>query len=101
MRIAISLLLVLATGCVSSELQLARDDLAHPGTSSRPLAPSSGVLTPGFDPLAATPPPPDAGAQKYTCPMHPEIIKDEPGTCPICKMKLVPVKEKHSHPHAH
>lgn len=25
----------------------------------------------------------------YTCPMHPEIIRDEPGTCPICGMDLV------------
>jgi len=25
----------------------------------------------------------------YTCPMHPEIIKDQPGTCPICGMDLV------------
>lgn len=25
----------------------------------------------------------------YTCPMHPEIIKDKPGTCPICGMDLV------------
>src|SRR5258705_7906369 len=29
--------------------------------------------------------------QKYTCPMHPQIIKDEPGKCPICGMKLVPL----------
>lgn len=29
--------------------------------------------------------------QKYTCPMHPQIIKDAPGTCPICGMDLVPV----------
>jgi len=28
---------------------------------------------------------------KYTCPMHPQIIKDEPGVCPICKMDLVPI----------
>jgi P-type Cu+ transporter len=27
---------------------------------------------------------------KYTCPMHPEIIKDEPGSCPICGMDLAP-----------
>lgn len=26
----------------------------------------------------------------YTCPMHPEIIRDHPGTCPKCLMKLVP-----------
>ncbi len=25
----------------------------------------------------------------YTCPMHPFIIKDRPGTCPICGMELV------------
>lgn len=29
---------------------------------------------------------------KYTCPMHPQIVEDEPGTCPICKMDLVPVE---------
>jgi len=28
---------------------------------------------------------------KYTCPMHPEIIRDKPGTCPICFMDLVKV----------
>lgn len=32
--------------------------------------------------------------KKYTCPMHPEIIKDEPGQCPICKMDLVEKKEE-------
>ncbi len=33
-----------------------------------------------------------APGTKYTCPMHPEIIKDEPGDCPICGMDLVPMK---------
>lgn len=28
----------------------------------------------------------------YTCPMHPHIHSDKPGSCPICQMKLVPVK---------
>src|SRR5688572_16446069 len=28
-------------------------------------------------------------AEIYTCPMHPEIIRDKPGTCPICGMDLV------------
>ncbi len=27
---------------------------------------------------------------QYTCPMHPEIIRDKPGVCPICGMDLVP-----------
>jgi Cu(I)/Ag(I) efflux system membrane fusion protein len=29
--------------------------------------------------------------EKYTCPMHPEIIRDTSGTCPICFMDLVKV----------
>ena len=28
---------------------------------------------------------------KYTCPMHPQIIKDKPGPCPICGMALEPM----------
>lgn len=28
---------------------------------------------------------------QYTCPMHPEILRDEPGSCPICGMALEPV----------
>jgi len=27
----------------------------------------------------------------YTCGMHPQVIQDEPGNCPICGMRLVPV----------
>jgi len=32
---------------------------------------------------------PEKKVAKYTCPMHPEIISDEPGDCPICGMDLV------------
>jgi len=35
-------------------------------------------------------------AIQYTCPMHPEIIKDEPGSCPICGMDLVPMEPTES-----
>jgi len=27
----------------------------------------------------------------YTCPMHPEIVQDQPGSCPICGMALEPM----------
>lgn len=31
----------------------------------------------------------------FTCPMHPEVISDEPGTCPKCGMELIKAgKEK-------
>jgi Cu+-exporting ATPase len=32
-----------------------------------------------------------ASAGKYTCPMHPEVISDHPGACPICGMALEPM----------
>jgi FtsP/CotA-like multicopper oxidase with cupredoxin domain len=30
------------------------------------------------------------GEGPYTCPMHPEVVSDEPGHCPRCGMKLLP-----------
>ncbi len=30
-----------------------------------------------------------AAKEIYTCPMHPQIIRDKPGNCPICGMQLV------------
>lgn len=35
-----------------------------------------------------------AGGAKnlYTCGMHPQVIQDKPGNCPICGMKLTPIK---------
>ncbi len=29
--------------------------------------------------------------QKYTCPMHPQIVQDKPGKCPLCGMTLEPM----------
>lgn len=30
------------------------------------------------------------GGREYVCPMHPEVVKNEPGNCPICGMALEP-----------
>ena len=32
-----------------------------------------------------------AQGTQWTCPMHPEIVRDEPGACPICGMALEPM----------
>ena len=45
--------------------------------------------------VGAAPPAPAYPAahavRRYTCPMHPEIVRDRPGTCPICGMALEPM----------
>ncbi len=33
-----------------------------------------------------------AAPQLWTCGMHPDVVLEEPGNCPICGMKLVPLK---------
>ena len=43
-----------------------------------------------LSPSAATPAAPVAAGTIYTCPMHPEIRQEGPGTCPICGMALEP-----------
>ncbi|MDX1425033.1 MAG: heavy metal translocating P-type ATPase [Kiloniellales bacterium] len=54
----------------------------------------SGADAPPASPPANPPanPPASPGAQvQYTCPMHPEIVRDAPGPCPICGMALEPM----------
>jgi len=33
---------------------------------------------------------PGGGPVEYTCPMHPEVLRAGPGTCPLCGMDLEP-----------
>ncbi len=40
---------------------------------------------------ASTPAPAAPAGAKYTCPMHPEVVQNGPGSCPICGMALEPV----------
>jgi hypothetical protein len=36
--------------------------------------------------------------QLYRCPMHPQVVKDTEGKCPICGMNLVPATTKSTLP---
>src|SRR5881275_3309625 len=42
-------------------------------------------------PAPASAPTAVARAGRWTCPMHPEIVRDGPGACPICGMALEPM----------
>src|SRR3990167_5912545 len=35
--------------------------------------------------------------KQYTCPMHPEVVKNEPGNCPGCGMALILKETEASH----
>ncbi len=36
-----------------------------------------------------------SSSTEYTCSMHPEVVQDEPGTCPKCGMDLIPREAKY------
>jgi Cu+-exporting ATPase len=55
---------------------------------SQAAAPQITQISRKKEPPPAAPP---AGQKiEYTCPMHPEVVRDGPGSCPICGMALEP-----------
>src|SRR6516165_12323089 len=54
------------------------------GGSDKPGTAQLGGLASGQNPI------PEFSAN-YTCPMHPQILSEKPGSCPICGMALEPV----------
>jgi Cu+-exporting ATPase len=57
-----------------------------PPSSSEQKAAASQTPAPGGRTLEVV-----QQTDEYTCPMHPEIVRNEPGNCPICGMTLEPV----------
>ncbi len=53
-------------------------------------APRQFLAVDAPQPVNPAPAVPDSAAREWTCPMHPEIVRDRPGSCPICGMALEP-----------
>ena len=58
---------------------------AEPSLFVKPQAPPPSDIK--AEPLTQAPP---AAGTEYVCPMHPQIIRNQPGSCPICGMALEP-----------
>jgi Cu+-exporting ATPase len=54
------------------------------------ITPARPVTIGGISPAPAASAPAATKAEPHTCPMHPEVVRDAPGTCPICGMALEP-----------
>lgn len=64
-----------------------------PGHPARADTASSGSVAPEEARLWPDAPEAAPGAPVlFTCPMHPEVVRDVPGSCPICKMDLEPME---------
>ena len=80
------------------EPSTARFQVEHAGSTtyfcsdhckSKFLADPTNYLNPGS--AAGPRNPPQASGLAYTCPMHPQVRRNEPGNCPICGMTLEPL----------
>ena len=87
--ILFSLTVALMTGCAGQpdSTPVPSEHPASAAAAETPIPPASQTLA-----LSETSPGTTAGdsATLYTCPHHPEVVSDEPGTCPKCHMKLRP-----------
>jgi Cu+-exporting ATPase len=63
----------------------------HPRCREQFVADPRRYLEPSAVPPAAGPPPGPDG-RVYTCPMHPEVRRIGPGSCPTCGMALEPLE---------
>lgn len=87
---------LLAMACVSTRLEPGTDHPANAKAETAPAPPRDDILAsaPATKP-ADTHPTSHAHdhaapmADTYTCPMHPQVVKNAPGKCPICGMNLV------------
>lgn len=90
-RAASALIGLLLVGCatVPTPATQSPDNPAHPAAPEAvtpPASPELGSQAPEPEPEE----PEERATVTYTCPMHPHVASDSPGSCPVCGMALVP-----------
>jgi Cu(I)/Ag(I) efflux system membrane fusion protein len=73
--VRVVLLSVVAVAAIAAGVYLFLHRIAGPGTEGAHGAPAAEKKT------------------LYHCPMHPTMVADRPGDCPICGMRMVPIEE--------
>ncbi|HEY5481931.1 MAG TPA: efflux RND transporter periplasmic adaptor subunit [Verrucomicrobiae bacterium] len=58
------------------------------------IAAGAGLLLSGCGRAQAPAANADAAKTLYTCGMHPQVVQPTPGNCPICGMKLTPIRKQ-------
>jgi Cu+-exporting ATPase len=84
--------LTFVVGCSDGALPPARaaSDPSNPAAPEVPFSSSDPAAPPAPGRPADAPSPPGSSAVVYVCPMHADVVRDAPGTCPRCGMTLVP-----------
>ncbi|HWO20063.1 MAG TPA: heavy metal translocating P-type ATPase [Kofleriaceae bacterium] len=81
-----------SAGCktkfVADPARYLRPEAAHAPAAHAPAAGAPAADAPAAH--ASAPAAHTGGGGEYTCPMHPEIVRDAPGSCPLCGMALEP-----------
>lgn len=82
----LALVLIALSGCAGAP-EAGPEHPANPAAAESPQRTVSETLSNPDRAETA----PAAASVMYTCPMDPEVIRNQPGSCPICGMKLQPV----------
>ena len=101
MKTTLISLLFVSAACNATTFNEGEAGVGNPRARVQAMRGPTRVFDADFDPSSGSKPAEAQGhdhgaeaAAAFTCPMHPEIVRSEPGNCPICGMKLVPKEPK-------
>lgn len=99
----IAILMLSLTGCdrsqsPSTHVALGPEDFAAPEGAPAPTLSEQPASAANEAPRE--PPSKEADRTVYVCPMHPEVVSEQPGSCPKCHMTLEPKPAPKGQEHA-